>query len=115
MYRQAVIRHQKAKQWAQALTWAERGVAFYGEDAIRQENADDLRKRIAYVQGKLASPTNARTKPSTRSDSRSTGGASPGIETLICVSCGTTFDRVLTRGRKPKQCPSCRATSSGES
>ena len=56
MYRQAAIRHQKAKNWEQALIWAERGVAFYGNDAIRQENLDDLQKREAHARAKLAAP-----------------------------------------------------------
>ncbi len=32
-YKQAAIRHQKAKNFDQALWWAERGIALYGDDA----------------------------------------------------------------------------------
>lgn len=36
-YRQMAVRHQKAKNWAEALRWAQRGMALYGEDAARPE------------------------------------------------------------------------------
>lgn len=29
------------------------------------------------------------------------------IETLTCLGCSTHFDRVMTRGIKPKNCPYC--------
>ena len=29
-------------------------------------------------------------------------------ESLLCLTCGVTFERPRTRGRKPKACPSCR-------
>lgn len=29
-------------------------------------------------------------------------------ESLTCLKCGVAFSRVRTRGRKPKECPSCR-------
>lgn len=29
-------------------------------------------------------------------------------ETLTCEKCGSEFSRVSSRGRKPKECPSCR-------
>lgn len=28
-------------------------------------------------------------------------------ETLVCTSCGESFDRVIKRGRKPRLCPEC--------
>jgi hypothetical protein len=109
MYRQAVVRHQKAKQWEQALTWAERGVTFYGNDAIRQENVDDLRKRVAYVQGKLAFPVEKRSASATRSSPTLDAVRRPQTESLVCAACGSTFERLIARGRKPKLCPSCRS------
>jgi hypothetical protein len=32
-----------------------------------------------------------------------------GVETLVCRTCGTAFERARTRGRKPIECPDCRA------
>jgi hypothetical protein len=34
------------------------------------------------------------------------------LETLTCRSCGSTFDRPVTRGRKPSLCEGCRASTS---
>jgi phage FluMu protein Com len=31
------------------------------------------------------------------------------FETLTCASCGRTFERSRTRGRKPLKCPDCTA------
>jgi HIRAN domain len=41
-YRQMAIRHQKAKDWAAALRWAERGLQLYGQNAARPEAVEDL-------------------------------------------------------------------------
>ena len=30
------------------------------------------------------------------------------VEALTCTTCGSSFERVRTRGREPLQCPSCR-------
>ena len=51
-YRQMAVR-QKAKDWQQAIWWAERGLALYGEQAARPESVDDLRKRLTAYQGKI--------------------------------------------------------------
>jgi hypothetical protein len=108
MYRQAAIRHQKAKNWEQALIWAERGVAFYGNDAIRHENLDDLQNREAHARAKLAAPAK---RPSLQGRSHSSTTAVLGAATgvLVCTTCGSTFEREVKRGRKPKQCSSCAA------
>jgi hypothetical protein len=45
-YRQMAIRHQKARNWAEALRWAERGLHLYGQNAARPEAAEDLMKRV---------------------------------------------------------------------
>jgi hypothetical protein len=45
LYRQMAIRQQKQHDYGQALWWAERGIALYGNDAARPEAHDDLRKR----------------------------------------------------------------------
>lgn len=54
-YRQSAIRCQKSREWSSMLTWAERGLEIYGNDAVRQEAVDDLRKRQAYAAAKLGS------------------------------------------------------------
>jgi hypothetical protein len=55
MYRQAAIRCQKARDWQTTAAWAERGLAFYGAEAARPEAVEDLRKRLAHAQAKMAS------------------------------------------------------------
>lgn len=104
-YRQMVIRQQKAKNWSVAIWWAERGLSLYGQNAARSEAVEDLEKRrMAYlaklsVGEKAASPIRrTATKPALQQL----------VETLICEGCGSSFDRPVTRGRKPKHCPSCR-------
>lgn len=52
-YTQMAIRQQKAKNWAEALRWANRGLQLYGGQAARPEAVDDLRKRAAAYQAKL--------------------------------------------------------------
>lgn len=108
MYRQATIREHKAKRWERSCEWALRGIAFYGEQAGRPEVVDDLRKRLAHAEMKIDEAAQPR-KPRPSSQRRSaTTMAEPQTETLICESCGESFDRILTRGRKPKHCPTCR-------
>jgi hypothetical protein len=63
-YRQMAIRHRKAKDWAAALRWAERGIGLYGNNAARPEAVEDLAKRVAAYSRKL--PTNG--KPTRRGD-----------------------------------------------
>jgi hypothetical protein len=53
-YRQAAIRAQKARDWNAVHRWAQRGLELYGQDAARPEAVDDLRKRTAYAEAKLA-------------------------------------------------------------
>jgi hypothetical protein len=55
-YRQMAIRQQKAGDFEQALWWAERGLALYGESAARPEAVEDLRKRARTCQQKLLPP-----------------------------------------------------------
>lgn len=52
-YRQMAIRQQKAKDYEQALWWAERGIAIYGDDAARPEAVADLQKRAETYRAKL--------------------------------------------------------------
>ena len=110
MYRQAVIRCQKAKLWPAARQWAERGIAVYGDAAARPEVVDDLHKRLAYAMAKIdAAERPRRRKPHGASVVTATGNSD--VETLVCVSCGESFARVRTRGRKPKICPTCRGST----
>jgi hypothetical protein len=111
MYRQAAIRAQKAKAWDDAQRWAERGIAVYGDQAARPEVVDDLRKRLAYAAAKM-SRGDAPSRAAPRSTSQK-GAGEPVLELLVCRSCGSSFERVRTRGRKPTLCPSCRGPVSG--
>jgi hypothetical protein len=58
-YRQMTIRQQNIKDWSRAVWWAERGLALYGDQAARPESVDDLRKRLAAYQAKLATSSQA--------------------------------------------------------
>jgi hypothetical protein len=100
-YRQQAIRCQRAKDYTKALWWAERGLAHYGDDAARQEWALDLHKRVAIQRTRLDPP--AKRKALTREQRQSV------TETLICQTCSSSFERVRSRGRKPLECPPCRA------
>jgi hypothetical protein len=111
MYRQAVIRCQKAKLWQAAREWAERGIAVYGVEAGRPEVVDDLHKRLAHAMAKLEAvgrPPRARRQVV----AAVTDSVSGEIETLVCSSCGASFARMRTRGRKPRLCPACRGVTS---
>lgn len=112
MYRQAAVRWQKAKDWQAMSTWAQRGVTVYGEHAGRAEAVEDLQKRLAYAIAKI----DAARRPKARKFRVVTvtvmSATSGEVEALICASCGTTFERVRIRGRKPRTCPACRGLAS---
>lgn len=55
-YRQMAIRQQKAREYEQALWWAERGLSLYAGDALRPEAVDDLLKRVDEYRNKLGGP-----------------------------------------------------------
>ena len=100
MYRDAVVRCQKARDWVAARTWADRGLAAYGTDAARPEAVADLHKRREYANAKIE--TNM--KPRTRGPARAVvTAASPQIdgqvETLICAQCGAVFQRASSRSQ----------------
>ena len=103
MYRQAAIRCQKAHDWSRMRFWAQRGLAVYGAEAARPEAVDDLRKRLAYADAKLANP-----RPGLRAAASTRGPRVTTTEVLVCIECGDDFERVRTRGRKPHRCPTCR-------
>jgi hypothetical protein len=111
MYRQAAVRCQKTKNWQAALEWAERGLALYGADAVRPEIVEDLHKRIAHATAKIDEAERPRPRKP-RAATVATSTAAPEIETLVCESCGMTFERARTRGRKPHACPTCRGLPS---
>jgi hypothetical protein len=104
-YRQMAIRQQKVKDWQRAIWWAERGLALYGEQAARPESVDDLRKRLIAYQAKLTTSVKPARTAAPKLDATP---ANPTIEVLVCEACGVSFDRVVVRGRKPKNCPGCR-------
>jgi hypothetical protein len=101
LYRQMAIRQQKAKNFDQALWWAERGLAIYGTDCARTEAVADLQKRAASYQAKLT--------PQPRPPRSRAGRANqPEVEVLTCSTCGREFQRTRLRGRKPLHCRECR-------
>jgi rubrerythrin len=103
VYKQSAIRHQKAQDVERALWWARRGVEIYGNDALNPGFAADLSRRISKYEAKLA-PRPTRPIP-VRQQAANQG---PTYEILICRTCGDSFEREQTRGRKPIQCPRCR-------
>jgi hypothetical protein len=110
MYRQASIRYQKARQWEDAREWAQRGIDVYGEQAARPEVVEDLQKRVAHASMKLEAASRPKSR-APRAVTTTTAPRPPEMETLVCVSCGASFQRERTRGRKPKTCPACRGTA----
>ncbi len=106
-YRQATIRCQKAKDWPKMRGWAERGISVYGEEAARPEWVEYLRHRLEYAISKMEAAN--RPKPPRASASEAAPRSRHAVETemLTCAECGSTFERVRTRGRKPHTCPSC--------
>jgi hypothetical protein len=101
LYRQMAIRQQKAKNFEQALWWAERGLAIYGTDCARAEAVADLQKRAASYRAKLH-PQPRPPRPSAVRVNL------PEVEVLTCSTCGREFQRTRLRGRKPLHCPECR-------
>jgi tetratricopeptide (TPR) repeat protein len=102
-YTQMAIRQQKAKNWSEAIRWANRGLALYGDHAARPEAVEDLKKRVVAYTSKLRGST-PRRQPYVEVD-RDHHSAT---ETLRCETCGRDFQRVVARGRKPRQCTACR-------
>ena len=108
-YRQAAIRCQKAKNWTTMREWAERGLSVYGEHAARSEAVEDLQKRLGYATAKIEAADKPKPPRPAKAVVVSTTTSGTGeVESLVCVQCGVTFERVRTRGRKPHACPACR-------
>ncbi len=85
---------ERAKRFDEAASVAELGLQHPDCGATRGER---LRKRIERCRRKAGAPAGA-----------TAAGSAGEEETLTCAKCGTSFTRVRTRGRKPKECPSCR-------
>lgn len=104
-YRQMAVRQQKAKNYEQALWWAQRGLELYGGEASDPSWVEDLQHRAAKYWEKVhPTPRAPRTPaPSQRSASDT--------ETLSCSGCGNSWERAVVRGRKPRRCPQCVGTS----
>jgi tetratricopeptide (TPR) repeat protein len=100
-YRQMAIRQQKAKDFEQALRWAERGIAIYGTDCARAEAVEDLQKRAASYRARLNPPPRPPRPSAVRANQLE-------VEVLTCSNCGRHFQRTRLRGRKPLHCPECR-------
>lgn len=122
-YRQASIRQARAKNLSKALEWAKRGLAMYGTDAARQEWVDDLQHRVERLTAQFdrqagaagtAEPGGNRANVPRRARSVTEVASAPTgavLETLLCGRCGSSFERVRTRGRKPMLCPACSPAS----
>jgi hypothetical protein len=106
MYKQASIRFGKARDYPRMLEWAKRGLVVYGDSAARQEDVADLHERVLKAKTKIASASGGPRAATRRPREPKT--SPPVIETLACMQCAGTFERVRVRGRKPHLCPSCR-------
>lgn len=104
-YRQMMIRQQKIKDWTRAIWWAQRGLALYADHAACPEVVDDLHKRLAAYQAKLATGSS---RPPNLAPVRRSALSNNVIEVLVCAACGASFERAVVSGRKPKNCPGCR-------
>jgi hypothetical protein len=102
-YRQMCIRKQKAHLWEDVITWADRGVVLYGDDALTPEFINDLRQRSANATEKLNPSPRAHRPPHAVAAS-----TDPHTEELTCRRCNSEFTRMVERGRKPTLCPPCR-------
>jgi hypothetical protein len=100
-YRQAAIRYQKAKDMREALWWAERGIALYGDIPAKPEMLFDLNKRAAAYRAKLDPLIDT-------ASAEPPEGDFVVMESLTCHACGGPFERKRARGRKPLACPACR-------
>ena len=117
-YRQMAIRQQKKKDWQACRWWAERGLALYGQRAAREEAVEDLIKRRNRAIEKLDPSPGTQVRPkSTHRDlagrtlvdgGSGTASQETELEVLICKECGSRFERMRVRGRKPTLCPRCR-------
>ncbi len=58
-YRQMAIRQQKLKDWEACRWWTERGLALYGNNAVREEAVEDLLKRRNRALAKIEAPVTA--------------------------------------------------------
>jgi hypothetical protein len=121
-YRQMAIRQQKQRDWNACVWWAERGLALYANDAAREDAVEDLLKRRNRALSKLETQANPKERNHSNarisatlaqmSDAPPTtpAGITAEIEILVCSRCGTSFERVRVRGRKPLLCLDCRST-----
>jgi hypothetical protein len=100
-YKQMCIRKQKAHDWSELITWAERGIEQYADDALNPESTNDLKERSAHAALKM-NPAAPKGAPSRAKDPSQTT-----TEELVCRRCACSFTRVVTRGRKPTLCPEC--------
>jgi hypothetical protein len=109
-YKQSVIRQNKAKNYEAAAMWADRGIEMYGDDAFKDEWVADLEKRSAEAHARLEKSSSA-TAPKVATVVGEANESDDGtvIEVLTCQTCGKEFERVRARGRKPLECPDCRA------
>jgi hypothetical protein len=119
-YRQMAIRQQKKKDWQACLWWAERGLTLYGNMAAREDAVEDLLKRRNRAMDKTIASraaTSAATSAqpvaeialATSVTALDPRALVPDVELLHCGQCGSTFERLRVRGRKPQLCPDCRA------
>jgi hypothetical protein len=102
-YKQQAIRQQKAKNWDEGLRWTRRGLYLYGDSAHNQDWVNDLKKRAAHFDAKIAAGSVVVTRQKKPAEKRKVEQ----VEILTCSQCGRSWERVKTRGRKPLICPLC--------
>jgi hypothetical protein len=122
-YRQMAIRQQKKKDWETCKWWAERGLALYGQRAVREEAVEDLMKRRNRAVAKLENlaipgrqlqpdgPWGAVIAVTPSGSTQDTADSDTELEVLSCHECGCKFERMRVRGRKPALCPPCRTSA----
>ena len=100
-YRQMAIRQQKTGDYEQALWWTQRGLDLYGGQAASADWIEDLQSRAARYWNKVHPSHATAARPPRITTTTS-------VETLVCATCRRSWERPVSRGRKPHVCPDCR-------
>ena len=102
-YRQMAIRQQKTGNYEQALWWSQRGLDLYADQAGRAEWIEDL-QRQGWAVLEQGAPEPCSRNPQTKRHHLDDVDRDAGL----CATCGRSWERPLSRGRKPHECPDCR-------
>jgi hypothetical protein len=72
---------------------------------IRVVHPEVFKELLDFVQPPQSEPTSIDPQ---ESQTLGSGEQAARTESLVCITCGETFTRVISRGRKPHECENCR-------